>query len=33
VDEVLAVFRRHGFGEAAVIGSAQPAGAARLTLR
>jgi len=26
VDEVLAVFRRHGFGTAAVIGSVQPRG-------
>jgi selenide,water dikinase len=34
VDEVLAVFRRHGFGQAAVIGSARAADhGARLTIR
>jgi selenide,water dikinase len=34
VDEVLAVFRRHGFADAAVIGKAEPAGAApRLHIR
>jgi hypothetical protein len=34
VDQVLAVFRRHGFGQAAVIGEAQAAQAAgRLLVR
>src|SRR5690606_21287610 len=33
VDEVLRVFRAHGFGQAAVIGEAQPAGASRLMVR
>lgn len=33
VDQVLEVFRRHGFGQAAVIGQAQAAGAARLVVR
>jgi selenide,water dikinase len=34
VDQVLDVFRRHGFGQAAVIGQARPAGAgARLNIR
>ena len=33
VDQVLAVFRQHGFGQAAVIGEARPASAARLTIR
>jgi selenide,water dikinase len=33
VDQVLDVFRRHGFGQAAVIGEAQAQGAAPLTIR
>jgi selenide,water dikinase len=33
VDQVLATFRRHGFGDAAVIGSARAAGEARLVIR
>ena len=33
VDKVLDVFRRHGFGQAAVIGEAQAAGGAVLTVR
>ena len=33
VSQVLDVFRRHGFGQAAVIGQAQAQGAARLTVR
>jgi len=34
VDEVLAIFRRNGFGQAAVIGQARPGGAgAKLTIR
>ncbi|WP_332823720.1 selenide, water dikinase SelD [Ramlibacter sp.] len=33
VDEVLAVFRRHGFGQAAVIGEARAAGGKPLTVR
>lgn len=32
VDQVLDVFRRHGFGQAAVIGEARTAGGARLTV-
>jgi len=33
VDQVLAVFRQHGFGQAAVIGEARAAAGARLTIR
>jgi selenide,water dikinase len=33
VDQVLAVFRRHGFGDAAVIGHARKEGAGRLAVR
>jgi selenide,water dikinase len=33
VDEVLEIFRRHGFGQAAVIGEAGAAGGAKLTVR
>jgi selenide, water dikinase len=33
VEQVLEVFRRHGFGQAAVIGEARAQGAARLTVR
>jgi selenide,water dikinase len=33
LDEVLAIFHRHGFGQAAVIGQVAPAGAARLVVR